>query len=101
MYHGAMQISQHSSNGPILRSVVQRLLEKRGMDWTLERGGGAFQVDALSGFELYAKGEEVDSKVVVAHDEDFHQLAASLKAKNNAERFGGEIDRLRSLRSFE
>jgi hypothetical protein len=78
------KLLQHSSHGPILRSVVQRLLEKRGMDWTLERGGGAFQVDALSGFDLYAKGEAVDSKVVVAQEEDFHQMTASLKAKKTA-----------------
>lgn len=62
------------------------------MDWSLERGGGAFQVDALSGFELYGKGEEVDSKVVLAQEVDFHQLAASLKSKKISEGYAGEID---------
>lgn len=60
------------------------------MNWTLERGGGAFQVDALSGFELYAPDVAVDSKVVVAEKEDFHQLAASLKSNSN-KGYTGEI----------
>lgn len=77
----------HSSHGPILRSVVQRLLEKRGMAYQLERGGGAFRVDALSGHDLYQAGAPVDSKVVVVNDNDsFHQMASASRRRNPNER---------------
>lgn len=69
----------HSSHGPILRTAVQKLLQKRGMTFRLEQGGGAFQVDALSGFDLYDSGVATDSKIVVAEQDDFHQLALSRK----------------------
>ncbi|KAL7491139.1 hypothetical protein ACHAWT_000588 [Skeletonema menzelii] len=72
----------HSSHGPILRSVVQRLLEKRGMSYQLERGGGAFRVNALSGHDLYHPDAPVDSKVVVADDDSFHQIAAASRRRN-------------------
>lgn len=67
----------HSRHGPILRSAVQKLLDKRRMIWQLEHGGGSFQVDALSGDDLYDPGLATDSKVLVAEEEDFHQLASS------------------------
>lgn len=67
----------HSSNGPILRSVVQRLLEKRGMTYQLECGGGAFRVNALSGHDLYQADAPVDSKVVVANNDSFHKMASA------------------------
>lgn len=67
----------HSRHGPILRSAVQKLLDKRRMIWKLEHGGGSFQVDALSGDDLYDPGEATDSKVLIAEAEDFHQLASS------------------------
>mmetsp|Transcript_31548 Transcript_31548/g.66369 ORF Transcript_31548/g.66369 Transcript_31548/m.66369 type:complete len:372 (-) Transcript_31548:75-1190(-) len=73
----------HSSHGPILRSAVQKLLEKRGMTFTLQRGGGAFQVDSLSGRDLYDPGLATDSKVLVAEQDEFHQLA-SLRRRNTA-----------------
>lgn len=77
----------HSSHGPILRSVVQRLLEKRGMTYQLERGGGAFRVNALSGHDLYQAGAPVDSKVVVVNDNDsFHQMASASRRRNPNER---------------
>ena len=77
----------HSSHGPILRSVVQRLLEKRGMTYQLERGGGAFRVNALSGHDLYQAGAPVDSKVVVVNDNDsFHQMASASRRSNPNER---------------
>lgn len=67
----------HSRHGPILRSAVQKLLDKRRMIWKLEHGGGSFQVDALSGDDLYDPGEATDSKVLIAEEEDFRQLASS------------------------
>ena len=77
----------HSSHGPILRSVVQRLLEKRGMTYQLERGGGAFRVNTLSGHDLYQAGAPVDSKVVVVNDNDsFHQMASASRRSNPNER---------------
>ena len=80
-YHHHVQIitgsGSHSRHGPILRSAVQKLLDKRRMIWKLEHGGGSFQVDALSGVDLYDPGEATDSKVLIAEEEDFHQLASS------------------------
>uniref|UniRef100_A0A7S2M8P5 Smr domain-containing protein n=1 Tax=Skeletonema marinoi TaxID=267567 RepID=A0A7S2M8P5_9STRA len=73
----------HSSHGPILRSVVQRLLEKRGMSYQLERGGGAFRVNALSGHDLYQPDAPVDSKVVVADNDSFHQMAAAASRRRH------------------
>lgn len=67
----------HSSHGPVLRNAVQRLLDKRGMDFRLERGGGAFQVDALSGHDLFDPGPAVCSKVVVTEQTEFHQMATA------------------------
>mmetsp|Transcript_9003 Transcript_9003/g.21931 ORF Transcript_9003/g.21931 Transcript_9003/m.21931 type:complete len:454 (-) Transcript_9003:71-1432(-) len=73
----------HSSHGPILRSAVQKLLEKRGMVFKLERGGGAFHVDALSGSDLYDPGPATCSKVLVTDRDEFHQMASSLRRRNN------------------
>ena len=72
----------HSSHGPILRSVVQRLFEKRGMSYQLERGGGAFRVNALSGHDLYQPDAPADSKVVIADDDSFHQMAAAARRRH-------------------
>lgn len=57
------------------------------MHFKLERGGGAFQVDALSGITLYGPAPVVDSKVVVSEQDDFHQLAL-LRRKNTV---GGNV----------
>ena len=75
----------HSPNGPILRSVVQRLLDKRGMTYHLERGNGAFRVNALSGHDLYQADEPVDSKVVVlaADDDSFHQMMTASRRRKH------------------
>jgi len=72
----------HSTHGPILRSAVQKLLDKRGMTYRLIQGGGAFQVDALSGVDLYAPALAADSKVVVTEQDEFHQLASSRRSNN-------------------
>ena len=81
----------HSRHGPILRSAVQKLLDKRRMIWKLEHGGGSFQVDALSGDDLYDPGEATDSKVLIAEEEDFHQLASSRRGYG-AGSYGEMID---------
>ena len=73
---------QHSTHGPILKNAVQKLLAKRGMNWALERGGGAFKVDALSGVDLYDKEAPTCGKVVVAKQTEFHQMAASRRRMN-------------------
>lgn len=72
----------HSSHGPILRSVVQRLMDKRGMSYQLERGGGAFRVNALSGIDLYQPDEPLDSKVVVADIDSFNQMAMASRRRH-------------------
>ena len=55
----------HSHNGPILRTAVQSLLEKRQMEFTLNRGKGSFLVNADSGFVLYDPEAPTDTKVVL------------------------------------
>lgn len=74
----------HSSHGPILRSVVQRLMDKRGMSYQLERGGGAFRVNALSGIDLYRPDEPLDSKVVVADVDSFNQMALASRRRHHS-----------------
>jgi hypothetical protein len=50
------------------------------MDWRLECGGGSFQVDALSGYDLYDPGPATDSKVLITGADEFHQLASSRRS---------------------
>jgi hypothetical protein len=69
----------HSSQGPVLRSAVQKLLIKRGMTYSIEHHKGAFTVDALSGWDLYARGAATDSKVQLSDQQEFHQMAALKK----------------------
>ena len=69
----------HSTSGPVLRSAVRKLLIKRGMDYTLEDHKGAFKVDALSGWDLYATGPATDTKVLTSDNQEFHVQAACKK----------------------
>ena len=69
----------HSTQGPVLRSAVQKLLIKRGMNYTMEEHKGAFRVDALSGWDLYATGPATDSKVMTSDHQEFHIQAACKK----------------------
>jgi hypothetical protein len=55
----------HSQQGPIIRSGVQALLEKRKIHFTLNPGKGSFSVKANSGFKLYAPNLPKDTKVIV------------------------------------
>ena len=54
----------------------------------LERGGGAFKVDALSGHDLYDEGAPTCSKVVVAEQNDFHQQMAASRRQINGGSYG-------------
>ena len=55
----------HSQHGPILRTAVQALLEKRKMSFSINPGKGSFSVKANSGFTLYAPELPTDTKVVL------------------------------------
>eukprot|EP00584_Thalassiosira_punctigera_P004522 CAMPEP_0172539974 /NCGR_PEP_ID=MMETSP1067-20121228/11069_1 /TAXON_ID=265564 ORGANISM="Thalassiosira punctigera, Strain Tpunct2005C2" /NCGR_SAMPLE_ID=MMETSP1067 /ASSEMBLY_ACC=CAM_ASM_000444 /LENGTH=451 /DNA_ID=CAMNT_0013325743 /DNA_START=146 /DNA_END=1501 /DNA_ORIENTATION=- len=77
----------HSTHGPVLRGAVEKLLQKRGMIFRLERGGGAFKVDALSGWDIHAPVPATESKVVVAENDEFHQMAFARRKGNNAGNF--------------
>mmetsp|Transcript_752 Transcript_752/g.1394 ORF Transcript_752/g.1394 Transcript_752/m.1394 type:complete len:378 (-) Transcript_752:758-1891(-) len=44
----------HSPSGPVLRDAVQSLLNKREMEYTLQRGKGSFLVNVHSGHALVA-----------------------------------------------
>lgn len=54
----------HSTHGPVLRSEVQRLLERRRMDF-VRHTPGSFLVNANSGQVLYAPEPPTDTKVIV------------------------------------
>ncbi|KAL7543012.1 hypothetical protein ACHAXR_012302 [Thalassiosira sp. AJA248-18] len=75
-------ITGSGSHGPVLRDAIRKLMEKRGMNFSLERGGGAFQVDALSGWELYAPAPATDSKVLLTEQNEFNQLALARRRNN-------------------
>jgi hypothetical protein len=47
------------------------------MTFTLERGGGAFKVDALSGWDLYDAEAETDTKVLTLEETQFRQLVTA------------------------
>ena len=58
------------------------------MNWRLERGAGAFTVDALSGWDLYDAPVATCSKVQVAEQDEFHQMAALRRGNNNGGNYG-------------
>lgn len=61
----------HSSDGPVLRTAVLDLLEKREMDYRRETPG-AFVVNASSGHVLFEPPPPEDTKVVVKSAEDIN-----------------------------
>ena len=79
----------HSTAGPVLRSAIHTLLVKRGMAFTIERGNGAFKVDALSGRDLHDAPLPTSSKVVTVEQAEFHQMAAA--RRNNVGGSYGEM----------
>mmetsp|Transcript_61550 Transcript_61550/g.150667 ORF Transcript_61550/g.150667 Transcript_61550/m.150667 type:complete len:341 (-) Transcript_61550:79-1101(-) len=63
----------HSPEGPVIRGAVQALFEKRRMKYHLNKGGGSFNVDAMSGIILMKGDEPTDTKVIVSSLEDVQQ----------------------------
>ena len=55
----------HSYGGPVLRSAVQTLLDKRKMKYTCNGGKASFNVQANSGYVLYAPEGPRDTKVLL------------------------------------
>mmetsp|Transcript_5484 Transcript_5484/g.7000 ORF Transcript_5484/g.7000 Transcript_5484/m.7000 type:complete len:331 (+) Transcript_5484:147-1139(+) len=56
----------HSSNGPVLRTAIEKILKMRQMEYTIQNGKGAFIVNAMSGIQLYAENKNpVCTKIVV------------------------------------
>lgn len=59
------------------------------MAFTIERGNGAFKVDALSGRDLHDAPLPTSSKVVTVEQAEFHQMAAA--RRNNVGGSYGEM----------
>lgn len=62
---------KHSHSGPVLRPVIEKYLQKREMNYVLNKGKGSFTVDCTSGIDLYFdNNQNVCTKVIIAsHDE--------------------------------
>jgi hypothetical protein len=60
----------NSHAGPVLRSAVQALFEKRQMVYTVNHGKGSFNVKANSGFVLYEPLEPSDTKLLLKEAPD-------------------------------
>lgn len=56
----------HSNNGPILRTAVENLFQKREMKYMVNPGKGSFTVDVKSGFKLFEPDQPTDTKVVIS-----------------------------------
>ena len=54
----------HSQQGPVLRMAIEKLLQKRQMDYT-RNTPGSLMVDPASGIELFLQEPCVDSKIVI------------------------------------
>mmetsp|Transcript_66963 Transcript_66963/g.193519 ORF Transcript_66963/g.193519 Transcript_66963/m.193519 type:complete len:303 (-) Transcript_66963:60-968(-) len=55
----------HSPEGPVLRSAVENLLQKRQMEFIVNRGKGSFTVKANSGIVFYEPDAPVDTKLII------------------------------------
>jgi len=58
----------HSPYGPVLRTAVEELLQKRQMQYVPQRGKGGFTVNANSGIVFFEPSQPTDSKVVISHE---------------------------------
>jgi hypothetical protein len=56
----------HSNTGPILRTSVESLFQKRKMKYMINPGKGSFSVDVNSGFQLFEPEQPIDTKVVIS-----------------------------------
>ena len=64
----------HGFDGPVLRNAVQKTLNKREMNYDLTHGKGAFEVDALSGIDLFEEPKK-NSKIITVESEEFSILS--------------------------
>jgi len=55
----------HSPEGPVLRDAIKNLLDKRQMEYVINRGKGSFNVNATSGITFYEPQAPIDSKVIL------------------------------------
>ena len=55
----------HSPDGPVLRTAVEQLLQKRKMKYILNPGKGSFTVNANSGHKLFEPEAPTDTKVLL------------------------------------
>jgi len=55
----------HSSYGPVLRTAVEELFQKRQMQYLINRGKGGFTANANSGIVFFEPAQPIDSKVVI------------------------------------
>eukprot|EP00980_Cylindrotheca_fusiformis_P019933 scaffold7017_cov134-Cylindrotheca_fusiformis.AAC.28 len=58
----------HSSSGPILRTAVETLFQKRSMKYVLNPGKGSFTVDVKSGFKIFEPDQPQDTKVILSKE---------------------------------
>lgn len=63
----------HGFNGPVLRNAVEKTLKKRKMTYHPTHKKGAFNVDALSGIDLFEEPKQ-DSKILTVQSEEFSIL---------------------------
>jgi hypothetical protein len=78
----------HSQHGPILRSAVERLFQKREMEYQ-RISPGRFIVDAQSGHVLYKKLRDEDTKLIIkehGNEEGLASLHYILRNNNKAVR---------------
>lgn len=62
---------KHSHSGPVLRTAIEKYLQKREMNYVINKGKGSFTVDCASGIDLYFdKNQKVCTKVILASYDD-------------------------------
>eukprot|EP00934_Nitzschia_sp_Nitz4_P003342 Nitzschia sp. Nitz4//scaffold31_size150131//61820//62596//NITZ4_002826-RA/size150131-processed-gene-0.195-mRNA-1//1//CDS//3329547653//3332//frame0 len=55
----------HGKDGPVMRSAIQAVLEKRKIQFSLRKDKGSFEVNVHSGIVLYPPPQPADSKVLI------------------------------------
>jgi hypothetical protein len=62
---------KHSHCGPVLRPAIEKYLQKREMNYVLNKGKGSFTVDCTSGIDLYFdNNQNVCTKVIIASNDE-------------------------------
>ncbi|KAL3938163.1 MAG: hypothetical protein SGBAC_006870 [Bacillariaceae sp.] len=72
----------HSQYGPVLRTAVEALLQKRKMQYLPQRGKGGFTVNANSGIVFFEPSQPTDSKVLISHEPAASLSYASILAQH-------------------